>query len=218
MITVLTQRALKYSLQALNRRIQGRHLRGVNYFAYGANMDGALLEKKSIFPSGCQMAHLPDFDIAIEAPCEWKSKGFASIHPAPGETVYGIAYRLTVLELAILDILEWVPFKFYRREERQAIDQDGNPLMVWVYVAHTPQSGLATSQGYRDILVRAGEAAGFPTSYIEKLKALPTASGFSMDHGFRLSNATKRRPFAKQLYNAYRIHDNLREKLCQKLP
>lgn len=218
MMTVLTQRALKYSLQALNRRVRGTGIRTVDYFAYGANMDAALLGKKSIFPSASRMAHLPDFEIAIEAACEWQGKGFASIRPAAGQVVYGISYRLTVLELAILDILEWVPFKFYRRELRQVIDRNGNPFSAWVYVACAPQSGLATPQGYRDLLVRAGEAAGFPSAYVEKLKTLPTAAGFSMDHGFRLSNATKRRLFAKQLHNAYRVHDNLREKLCQKLP
>jgi hypothetical protein len=189
------------------------------YFAFGANMDAELLAKGSIYPQSSHPSVVEGFKIEISSPCEMKGKGFASITPCAGSSVFGVLHRLSRLEMAILDVLEWVPFRFHRRINVTVTSLDGNlSVVAWAYVAVNPTVGLKTSAGYRDLLVRSAKTENLPEQYVAKLAALPVADGFKFDHGFRLSNPGKRRQFERLLEPIYRIHDGWREKLCQRLP
>jgi hypothetical protein len=220
MLNVLSQRMAKYALQKANRLTSARIPFGRTwYFAFGANMDAELLAKKCIFPQSSHPGVVEGFKIEISSPCEMTSKGFASITACAGASVFGVLHRLSWLEMSLLDVLEWVPFRFHHRVKVTATSLDGDQSVVaWAYVATNRTVDLKTSIGYRDLLVRSAKKAGLPQRYLAELAALPVADVFNFDHGFRLSNPAKRRWFEKHLGGIYRIHDDWREKLCQRLP
>lgn len=219
MINVIAQRTAKYTLQALNRAGQWLPLERRLYFAFGANMDPAILEKKGIYPRSSVVATLPDKLIGITSPCEFEGKGFASLDDKRGAAVYGVVHDVSWLDGLILDILEWTPFNFHRRVSGVARTADGErDVGVFYYVACSPKEGLKTSAGYRDMLVRAAKKYGFPPRYIAHLESLPVGDAFAIDHGFRLSNPAVRRWRERELTRLYRIHDEVREKLCRVLP
>lgn len=219
MLSVIAQRASKYALQAANRHLGSLGGRRHKYFAFGANMNLSLLQKKSIFPKASQPAKVVDFRIEISSPCEWVGKGFASISPNSGSEVFGVVHDVTTAELAILDVLEWVPFQFHKRVEVTVSALDGSAsYTAWAYVSRHPRNDLKTSEGYRNLLVRSARELGLPGPYVEELEKLPVADSFDLDHGFRLSNPGKRRGLEHSLKPVYRLHDEWREKLCQLLP
>jgi hypothetical protein len=220
MIVVIVQRTSKYFLQTANR-ILNRSLKvdRHKYFAFGANMDVDSLKKKSIFPATSVAAMVDDHQIEISLPCEWYGKGFASIVNRPDHQVFGVLHEVTPLELAILDVLEWVPFNFHRRIEISVNPVDGgDPCKAWAYIAKYPRSGLKTSIGYRNLLVKGARDLKLPDTYVDELANLPVAESFEPDFGFRLSNPSKRRWLETKLTPFYKVHDQWREKLCRLLP
>jgi hypothetical protein len=220
MLVVIAQRTSKYFLQTSNRMSRrslkvDRH----KYFAFGANMDVSSLKKKSVFPVTSVAAVVDNHQIEISLPCEWHGKGFASIRKKPGHQVFGVLHEITPLELKILDLIEWVPFNFHRRIEIVVSTLgSGDQSKAWVYVAKYPRSGLKTSIGYRDLLVKGAKDLNLPTTYVDELAKLPVGDSFEPDHGFRLSNPNKRRWLETELAYVYKVHDQWREKLCQILP
>jgi len=220
MLNVMSQRLSKYALQKVNRLISGRiSVARTWYFAFGANMDSELLAKKSIFPQESCPGFIEGYQIEISSPCEMKGKGFASIAEAKGSSVFGVLHNLSLIEMAILDVLEWVPFRFHRRVKVTAKTLDGSvSAIAWAYVAKNPKIGLRTSLGYRDLLIQSAKKVSLPEQYQAELATLPIGDTFEIDHGFRLSNPAKRRWFENHLISIYRIHDGWREKLCQRLP
>lgn len=220
MINVITQRLAKYSFQLLNRSparwiLSKRCL----YFAYGANLDSDLLLSKHIKPKSSETAVLASYEIKISSPCEWIGKGYASVASKSGSSVYGVLHDITTLELIILDLLEWLPFGFHKRMKMTIKSlKDHRYVDAWVYVAKFPKDDLKTTLGYRNLILRNAKALDFPESYVKHIEDLPVADSFSLDHGFRLSNPGKRRVWEKAFLSTYKAHDELREKLCQKLP
>jgi hypothetical protein len=219
MINVIAQRTAKYALQALNRGGRRLPLERCHYFAFGANMEPAVLEKKGIYPRSSVAVMLPDKRLSISSPCEFIGKGFASLDDERGEAVYGVVHDVSWLEGLILDILEWTPFNFHRRVNGVGRTVDGERnIEVFYYVACSPTAGLKTSAGYREMLVRAARKYELPQRYIAHLEALPVGEAFAIDHGFRLSNPALRRWRERELIRLYRAHDELRERLCRVLP
>ena len=218
MLTILTQRAMKYSLKAGAKTANRLPWRRALYFAYGANMDPENLVKKGIHPRSSRVAKLDDHELRINVPCEWIGKGFASVSPAPGRVAYGVLHDVSAYELALIDVLEWVPFHFHRRVLGKVQTSDGISVSAQYYVASHPTEGLKTSGGYRDLLVGAALKFQFSESYVQHLRSLPVGNQFVLDHGFRLSNPEKRRPLESELRAVYQVHDRARERLCQLLP
>lgn len=219
MLNVIAQRVCKYALQRGNGFASRIALPRAKYFAFGANMKPDFLRRKNIFPASTTKAVLDGFTLEISSPCEFRDKGFASVRRQDGAKVFGVVHDISVFELLILDILEWAPFRFHRRLKGQISNgSDGIIEDAWYYVACSPRAGLKTSLGYRKMLVDAASAFEFPVDYVELLQSLPVADRFNFDHGFRLSNPAKRRWLETEFQRAYRLHDELREQLCQRLP
>jgi hypothetical protein len=219
MITILLQRILKYSAQAFNRHV-GRWLPlgRKSYFAYGANINVELLNRKSIYPSSAVIGVLEDYEFAIESPCEMVGLGFASVRPRKGAMVYGLIIDVSSFEILILDLLEWVPFGLYGRYTCECSLPTGDKISAIIYRTKVPTPGLKASVRYRDTIVQGAKRQNFPPEYLHLLENIPVGTDFKIDHGFRLSNPTKRRIALGMLLPIYRIHDKMRERLCQLLP
>lgn len=218
MHTVLSQRLLKYSMRLLNAAV-GRYVeKNIYYFAYGANMDRSILAANKIFPGDGIPASLDGFAIGITLPCEYVGKGFASVEPDQHSVVHGVLWQVSQLELATIDVCEWLPFHFYSRRNVKVTTRDGQGVEAFCYFATTPRPELKTSEGYRNLLVQNGTSLGFPVEYIEVLKALPVAETFKLDHSFNLANPKQKRFLDSELHRFYKLHDRAREKLCDILP
>lgn len=218
MRTILTQRFLKYSLRIANAVIGKVPKKNILYFAYGANMDPQILSSNKIRLKNGQHVCLKDHAIKITLPCEYVGKGYASVEPHEGYEVHGILWEISAIELALLDICEWVPFNFYRREKVVVTNDSGEKQEAFCYFAQSPKNNLSTSESYKNLLVQIAINQKFPQHYIDVLKSLPIRESFELDHHFNLSNPSKKRFLADPLNKFYSIHDKLREKLCNLLP
>ena len=217
MLTVLTQRGLKYSCRFLNGWILKNIDQGprFQYFAFGANMDPELLRKKEIYPRSSKKCELKDYQLKIDVPCEYLGKGFASVSISKGDSVWGVVHDISFLEMLYIDVLEWVLFSFHKRvADNVQIEGEETSVKTWFYVAGSPRGDLKTSNGYKQMLLDAANKFDFPMEYIRSIEDLPTGNKFDYDHGFRLSNPSKRRYFEKELRRIYSAHDKLRDKLC----
>lgn len=223
MISILAQRALKYTFTAGLRMLkpfssnfsflQANHY----YFAYGANLSIDRLRQKHMIVEALGPAKIPDYKINFDMPTEFKEKGYASIEKAQGFEVWGVAFKISKLSLILLDIMEWVPFSFYDRISLP-IELDGKKLTVFTYMATHPKKGLTPSNAYLGFILDSSRKLNFPASYIEQIQKVKGRDHFEIDHGFRLSNPGKPRLFLSTLYPLYRMHDQVREWLANKLP
>ena len=185
------------------------------YFAYGANLNSKRFQENSIpyldFGKACLKKH----KISFSLPCEYKLKGFANVIEDENHSAWGKLYKVSKMGLFLLDILEWVPFKFYRRELVEVVNNDGITLKAWTYKAINPKFNLFPPEQYLNLIISKSIEEDFPKDYIDYLRTIKPKNNFELDFGFRLSNPSKRRWFEKELISIYRYHDVFREKLSR---
>ena len=222
MLIVLTQRFMKYGLKEVlkvQKRLGFEQHVNQYYFAYGANLSMARFSKFNIKAEVVGAARIQDHQINFNVPCEYVGKGFASIEPHASSAVWGTLYKINPEDLLMLDVIEWAPFGFYDRLKVNVETSDHKVFpQVWAYVAKHPKQGLIPSRGYRDFIIKQGEEAQFPESYLKPIRETKVADDFKLDPGFRLSNPGKRRLFEGSLFGIYQKHDELREKLTKVIP
>jgi hypothetical protein len=140
------------------------------YFAYGANVDAAVMRRRGISVYASTVVGLPNFELRFDHPGPWEGMGYASIHPCRGSFVWGKAYLIAHTDLARLDYDELVPF--FRRYVRIQVPHDGRELHL--YRSNVSVEGLRPTDEYVDCLLRglAGKSA-VPRSYIALLRNVP---------------------------------------------
>jgi gamma-glutamylcyclotransferase len=207
MITVIKQRLLRKFLREVSK-FPSSH--SVLYFGYGANIDPDFFKKRIPQAELVGVGSLQDHIFKFNLPCEYVGKGFGGVEYLQGEVVFGSLYKLPSSTLIYLDILEWVPFNFYKRSILK-IDHGPAQVEAFVYVPCTPRKGLLPSKGYRDLIIQGAKKVNLPSDYIRYLEGFSFSADFILDYGFNLSNPSRKRFLSPKFY---RIHDNLREKLC----
>lgn len=210
MITILKQRFSKKLHAKLARKDESLT---TFYFGYGANIDPEFFKTRLRHFEIIGMGELNDFEFRINVPCEYKRKGYGGLVTAPNKTTYGTVYKISDAALKLLDIMEWVPFKFYKKEFIPVKVKD-RVLSAIVYIPCHPRENLIAPEGYMRLLIEGARKMAFPNRYIEYLSSLPTGSNFELDHAFNLSDPSKNRLFPSQIYV---IHDRIREWLCSKI-
>lgn len=208
MITVLRQRLLK---RAFVKKHDLSEENTIYYFGYGANLNTSYFLGQ--FPSAefIGVGKLSDFSFSINMPCEYIGKGFGGIEKQRGEVVYGALYKISKSAMHFLNILEWVPFNFYRPE---LIEVSCNELtyQAVVYFPCLVKSDLKTSHGYKDLILKGGSKLNLPSDYLSKIQGIRTSDTFELDNSFNLASPGKPRLFPSSFYV---WHDILREKLCE---
>lgn len=144
------------------------------YFAYGSNMNPARLTDRGITPLNIQAAVADNVRLLFNK-AAWRKPGvgYATIEPAPGETVEGILYDLTAEAIALLDGYEGYP-KHYRRETLRVRLADNIPVEAIAYIAQPDkiEAGLKPTADYLSHLL-AGEACLSP-AYMARLRQTET--------------------------------------------
>lgn len=222
MLTVLAQRSLKLGaigIVNLRRRLLGNRLPAPNiyYFAYGANLDPKRFEKYGMNARAIGPARLDDYALKFTLPCEYVGKGYASVEPDSGKTVWGILYQLDWYDFLLLDAMEYVFLNHYRKIEVEVVTKDGAREKAIVLRTGFPTEGLVPSSEYKKMILEAAKKHGFPEDYLRQIETVHSRDTFDLDPGFSLTIPRWRRPFEKLLRRPYLLHDRMTEILCEKL-
>lgn len=131
------------------------------YFAYGSNMDRALMRThcRTAFPLGLATLDRHRFIIAA---C-----GYASVQPRAGSAVHGVLWRLTPRDVDALDRYESVATGLYGRELR-TVRVRGSRVKALIYVARACQVGRP-QPGYLELVLAAAEGWQLPRRYVGEL-------------------------------------------------
>ncbi len=145
---------------------------------------------------------------------EWKDKSYAGVHPKDGEAVPGVLVKIDSLSLMYLDILEWCVFGAYERVLKKVRVGD-EVYKAWIYIVKYPDMERVSSTLYLNNMIKGASDREFPKEYIEFLKTHEHRSHFVIDHSFSLLTYRCTRKYIKQLYLFYKVHDYIRNKLCE---
>jgi cation transport regulator ChaC len=146
-----------------------RQRRVMLYFAYGSNMHRAVMRKHAPQAEAVGPALLAGYRFIITA------DGYASVAPAAGENVHGLAWRLTPRDRVTLDAWENVAGGLYRAETLP-VEQSGRLVPALVYIARQRPVGRPRL-GYMEVVIAAARMLELPAGYISSLEEwLPTAA------------------------------------------
>ena len=139
------------------------------YFAYGANMAATKLVVRDIAPTRSLAAALPDWALRFNHPgAPPREPVFASIDPALGATVYGVAHAISPVEAAVLDRFE----QGYHRVLVTLHLADGTTVAGFAYQTDQPGPEGVPSARYLGLLLEGARAHTLPPTLIAHLEAL----------------------------------------------
>lgn len=184
------------------------------YFGYGANLSIERFTSRKMNVADLGNAVLKHYKIKFSLANEYKGKGYAGIHSSPGDEVWGVLYSIDSHSLKLLDAMEWAGFGSYERRRVEVFQTSGKKSRCWAYFVKSPRENLFPSKQYVQNMVKAAKERNFPEVFIEFLEKQEYREAFELDHSFSLLFYGRTRPFARQLRGFYRVHDKLREKLC----
>ncbi len=132
------------------------------YFAYGSNMNRALMRR-----------HCPDAkDLGTAAlfGCRFMitTDGYPSIVPRSGGRVHGVLWRLSVRDLAALNSYEGIASGLYSRLTLP-VRKDGHRMAATLYVGRSRIAGRP-KPGYLDVILDAAREWNLPVSYVHSLQ------------------------------------------------
>jgi cation transport regulator ChaC len=134
------------------------------HFAYGSNMDRALMERRCPGARLIGGALLRDYRFLIT------KDGYASVAAARGGTVHGVLWRLTPRDLAALNAYENIDAGLYRGTQL-SVRARGRALRALVYLGRSSVCGRPR-RGYMELVVAAARAAGLPADYVANLERI----------------------------------------------
>jgi gamma-glutamylcyclotransferase (GGCT)/AIG2-like uncharacterized protein YtfP len=132
------------------------------YFSYGANMDRAAMAKRCAGAGALGPAVLDGYGFLIS------TDGYASVAPAPGESVHGVLWRLTARDLAALNTFESLDSGLYRRAALP-VRIGGQRRRALVYLGRARAPGRPRP-GYIETVVSAARAWDLPEDYVRGLE------------------------------------------------
>jgi hypothetical protein len=132
------------------------------HFAYGSNMDRAVMRRHAPSAAPIGVASLNNHRFVITA------DGYASVEPAHAATVYGVLWRLKPRDRITLDRWESTASGQYRAEMLPVQIVEGRrPALV--YIARPRRAGRPKA-GYMELVLAAARAWNLPSGYIASLQ------------------------------------------------
>lgn len=140
------------------------------HFSYGANMHRAVMRRHAPGAVALGVATLANHRFIITA------QGYASVEPMPAHQVYGVLWRITPRDRAMLDIWENIAAGLYRAA-RLPVRHAGHAQPALTYLARQGRIGRPKS-GYMELIMAAAREWNFPAPYITALQQwLPSENG-----------------------------------------
>lgn len=134
----------------------------VHYFAYGLNMDCAGMQQRCPGAVALGPAVLEQHRFFIGA------AGWGSVRPAPGGRVYGILWRLTPRDLAVLHAYELLDKGIYETRHL-AVRRGARSMPALIYRLRRRQIGRARP-GYVEACVAAARGWALPERYVREVE------------------------------------------------
>jgi cation transport regulator ChaC len=146
------------------------------YFAYGSNLDpGTFLGRRRMAPLEIRVGVLDDFALHFHLPVGPGERGVANVLAAAGESVWGVAYRLTADAFEFLDKTEGVTHGLYARLPVRVRQRSGDSFDAFTYSSTRGVSGRKPSRRYLGLILAGARHHGLPEEYVAKLRALELA-------------------------------------------
>jgi len=139
------------------------------YFAYGSNMNRAQMASRAGQILEEQPARLENYELVFNKKARGGS-ATANIHPAPGQTVHGVLYKIPEAAYRNLDRYEGVP-EHYRRIEVLVTNGAGEKIAAQAYIATKVEKGLRPAAHYLRAILDGAREHGLPAEYIDQIKA-----------------------------------------------
>ena len=133
------------------------------YFAYGSNLEVDAMRERCPSARPLERAILPDWEFRIN------ERGFATVVPVPGKTVYGALWELDSAAEAALDAYEAIDEGLYRKVTHPVVVA-GQAREVLVYLATHSRPGRP-HPGYLEGILEAARCWGFPAEYLGELRS-----------------------------------------------
>ena len=159
-----------------NGAIDGATPQTLWYFAYGSNLDpGTFLGRRRMRPLETRVGVLAGFELRFDLPVGPGERGVANVAPREGESVWGVAYRLSHPDAERLDRSEGVHRGGYLRLEVEVRDSAGAALSAFTYHSGRGVAGRKPSRRYLGLILAGARHHGLPAEYVARLRALSIA-------------------------------------------
>ncbi|MFI5365711.1 MAG: gamma-glutamylcyclotransferase [Candidatus Binatia bacterium] len=148
------------------------------YFAYGSNMQSATLRgRRGIHFARAVPGRVYGWRLVLDKPPLVPiGESFASIIPDATAEVLGVAYEISEVDLAHLDMSEGVPLGNYQRIELAVQPLTGRTdatLTAFAFMSEHRDPALQPSSRYMSLLIDGALEHGLPAQYVEFLRAIP---------------------------------------------
>lgn len=145
------------------------------YFGYGSNMDPrTFLGRRRMRPLESRIARLKGWQLCFDLPVGPGARGVANLRERPGESVWGLCYRLGLEDAARLDRSEGVP-RAYRRVAVDLRLAGGDARAAYTLVSELRQAGRKPSRRYLGLLLAGARHHGLPAEYVTYLRRFELA-------------------------------------------
>jgi cation transport regulator ChaC len=151
----------------------------VLYFAYGSNMWRQQMRERCPDHECLGVAVLKDYALCFPRSSPIRLCGVAGLVAQSGAEVWGVVYRLSDRDLAVLDKREgYDPARSAQenRYNRQTIrvQMNGKEIDCLTYVARPEPGTHVPSTDYMSAIITGAEESGLPAAYVATLRTIPT--------------------------------------------
>ena len=141
------------------------------YFAYGANMNPKVLERRRITPEESRAARLDGYAMRFsQRGLPLLEPAFANLEAEPKEHAWVVVHKLPPGQLARLDRFEGSD---YGRISITVVTEDG-PIEAQAYFNPKPVQGRKPSRRYARVCIEGAAHFGLPADYTQGLRDQPT--------------------------------------------
>ena len=151
-----------------------------DYFAYASNMAPDIIMR--LCPQHCYLgvARLANHRLSFTRRSMKTNTGVADIVQAPGETVWGVLYRIDDDGLAAIDRKEGHNWAYTRVSLPVRLEAGGPERTAVTYTVRSKEpTQVPPSREYLDLVIAAGRERGLPGPYIERLEAISVADNLA---------------------------------------
>ena len=147
------------------------------YFAYGSNMQPATFRgRRGIEARHAIPARLAGWQLVFDKPTLLPmGEGMANVVATEGAEVLGVAYAVTLDDLAHIDLTEGVLIGNYSRVAVRvtSLDPTIGELEAFTLTSDRRDLSLRPSHRYMALLIEGAETHGLPSEYVAWLRACP---------------------------------------------
>jgi gamma-glutamylcyclotransferase (GGCT)/AIG2-like uncharacterized protein YtfP len=147
------------------------------YFAYGSNMDAAVMQRHCPGHRVLGVAELRGHRLAFTRRSKRTGTGVADIVAAAAESVWGVLYELDDSQLAAIDEKEGNGWAYQRKLLTVLLHEGGAEHEANAYAVIVPDDEhVPPSAEYLGLIRAAARSRGLPVEYVAELDALTPSS------------------------------------------